>query len=294
MDLHFLINISSETENHYGVKFFNSFFKNCHGTDVTLFHVCHSEDPDSSSSILEVWDAPADIQNGKLTPSARVALDRAQRTLVGNDLKIRSLRTKTIKEQFGKVKDILTEGAKGLYDAMILGRRATYTLQWMFDRPGDEIPKALTQDASLACPVWICSEPESGRRNVLLCVDGSRSSLRAADHVGYVLSRARHHKVTVFHVTTTRTSNIQRILEEAETVLLSHGVEPERISSKRGWGLSIPGAILSEKNQGQYAAVALGLHGISQGRLLENIGIQEGIAATLIKKIDKAALWCCP
>ena len=295
MNLHLLINISSDTENLFGVQFFNSFFQECSHCNVTLFHICRLDSPDASNSLLDMWENPEDRIEGKLTVDAKKALDKAKRALKKQDVVINNIKTKTVEERYGKVKDILSESSKGLYDAIILGRRATYALQWMFDKPSDEIPQALINDTSLSSPLWICSEPEIGRKNILLCVDGSASSLRAADHVGYILSKAKRHNVTVFHVTTTRTSNIQEILKEATDVLLSHNIAPERITSKRGWGLSIPGAILTEKNYGQYAAVAVGLHddGPSKG-VFDRLGIQGGITATLVKKIEKAALWCCP
>lgn len=292
MDLHLIINISSDTENLYGVQFFSSFFEHVAGCKVTLFHIYSSGNRLTSSSLLDAWENPEQNLQSSLSKTARIALDKANRIL-GQASQISETKTKTIQEKFGKVKDILSEGSQGYYDAMILGKRATYTLQWMFDRPGDEIATELIKDGSLTTPVWICGSPEPGRKNVLLCVDGSPSSLRAADHVGYILSKAQDHDVTIFHVTTTRTSRIQTIIDETTDVLLSHGISPERITGKRGWGLSVPGAILGEKNYGRYAAVAVGLHGIQSG-FFDNFGIQNGVIATLINKIEKAALWCCP
>ncbi len=293
MSFHILINISSDNENLYGVRFFHSFFQDSSPGDVTLFHINRLDSNNSSHTLMEIWNHPDEETQGALSSKARKSLDRATRYLRDCDVTISEVKTKTVKERFGKVKDILSESSHGLYDAMILGRRATYALQWLFDRPGDEISQALIKDTSLNCPLWICAEPEEGRKNVLLCVDGSASSLRAADHVGYILSKAKHHKVMVFHVTTTPTSKITDILQNATDILLSHDIEPERIESKRGWGLSIPGAILGEKNSGRYAAVAVGLHGDSEG-VLNSFGLQGGTTATLIKKISKAALWCCP
>ncbi len=290
---HFLINISSDSENLFGVRFFASFFANSVACDVTLFHICRLDCNDTSAALMEMWQDPDDKIDGGLTVGAKRALDKAKRDLQSETVAIHKMKTKTVQERYGKVKDILTEGKDGLYDAMILGRRATYALQWVFDRPAEEIPQALAGDTSLDCPLWICCAPEAGRKNVLLCVDGSASALRAADHVGYMLSKAKDHQVTVFHVTTTPTSNIKDILEEATEVLRSHNIEEERIQSKRGWGLSVPGAILSEKRSGRYAAVAIGLHH-NPGGMLASLGFQSGTTATLIKKIEKAALWCCP
>ncbi len=292
MSFHILINISSDSENLYGVRFFHSFFNENSPGVVTLFHISRLDSRDSSHSLMEIWNHPEDDAEGVLSPNAKKALDRATRYLNGCGVTIDEVKTKTVKERFGKVKDILSESSRGLYDAMILGRRATYALQWMFDRPGDEISQALIKDSTLNCPIWVCSEPEEGRRNILLCVDGSPCSLRAADHVGYILSKVNHHKVMVFHVTTNPTSDVLKILQEASDVVLSHGIDPERVESKRGWGLSVPGAILGEKNSGKYAAVVVGLHG--KNGAMDSFGFQGGTTATLIKKISKAALWCCP
>jgi hypothetical protein len=294
MKLHFLINISSDTENLYGVRFFSSFFQNSKECDVTLFHICRLDSQDSSESLMEIWKGPGEGVVGNLTKGAQKALSRARRNLQNNAVTISKMKTKTVQERFGKVRDILCEGSEGLYDAMILGRRATFALQWIFDRPGDEIPQALIQETSLTCPLWICSEPEEGRRNVLLCVDGSESSMRAADHVGYILSHAPEHKVTIFHVASSPNGKSQEIFDKAMDTLHSHNIEDDRIEQKTSWGLSVSGAILAEKNSGRYAAVAIGLQGNHEGGLLNNIGLNGGTAAALINKISKAALWICP
>jgi hypothetical protein len=294
LKLHFLLNISSDTENLFGVRFFSSFFKNGDECDITLFHISRLDSKDSSESLMEVWKGPGETAADQLARSAQKALSRACRNLQSNSVTISKMKTKTVQERFGKVKDILNEGAEGLYDAIVLGRRATYALQWLFGRPGDEIPQAIIQDASLSCPLWICAEPEEGRKNILLCVDGSESSMRAADHVGYILSRTPEHQITVFHVATTPDEKSQGIIDKAINILRSHEIEGGRIKEKTSRGLSVTGAILAEKNSGRYAAIAIGLEGNREGGLLSRIGMNGKTAATLVNKISKAALWICP
>ncbi len=293
MNPHFLVNISSDTENHYGVRFLCSFFQESGNCDVTLFHICRLNSIDSTHSLTEMWDTPDNRIEGKLTIGAKKALEKATRILTSNGIPIHQMKTKSVEERFGKVKDILAEGNEGLYDAMILGRRATYALQWLFDRPGDEIPLALAKDNSLVCPVWVCCEPEQGRKNVLLCVDGSESALHMADHVGYILSFAKDHNVTVFHVASPASDNSDTILQPAIDMLRSHNIEHGRIKRKCRWGLSVAGTILNEKNNGKFAAVAVGLHGIGK-RKSDHLGQLGGTTSTLINKIVKATLWCCP
>ncbi|HKJ66150.1 MAG TPA: hypothetical protein VJ969_12150 [Desulfopila sp.] len=292
MNLHFLVNISSDTENLYGIRFFSSFFGDDVSCNVTLFHICRLDSNDASGTLLEAWQNPEDKVEGNLTVGAKKALDKAKRDIQRNHVNINEMKTKSVKERYGKVKDILGESSQGLYDAMILGRRATYALQWLFDRPADEIPLALINDTTLNCPLWVCAEPEYGRKNVLLCVDGGESSYRAADHVGYVLSQARQHTVTVFHATAAD-SGSDGIFARTVDILVGQGVEKERIHTKKSWSVSPATTILSEKNAGRYAAVAVGLEGNSGG-FLARIGAQGGTTAALIKKISKASLWCVP
>lgn len=291
---HFLINISSDTENLYGVRFFSSFFKNGSECDVTLFHISRLDSRDSSASLMEIWKGPEDSVLSSLNKSAQKALSRARRNLKSNAVTISEMKTKTVQERYGKVKDIIGEGSAGLYDAMVLGCRATYALQWLFDRPGDEIPKALIQDTTLSCPLWVCKEPEEGRENILLCVDGSESSMRAADHVGYILNHTPDHKVTVFHVATAADDKSQEIIESAAKILRSHNIAEDRIDKKTGWGVSLANVILAEKNRGRYAVIAMGVRGNQKGSLLGTIGMGGDTAATLIGKISKAALWIIP
>lgn len=293
--LHFLISISSDTENLYGIRFFKSFFGKTDNCEVTLFHICRLDSRDYSESLLEVWKGPDKESAGRLGKVAEQALRRARRNLREHGVNINQMKTKTVQERYGKVKDILREGAEGLYDAMILGRRATYALQWVFGRPGDEIPLALLQDTSLNCPMWICSEPEEGRKNVLLCVDDSESSLRAADHVGYILGHTPQHSVTVFHVTSSRGEDSEKLFAKINKILLSHNLKENRIHWKSSWALAVSSAILAEKNNGRYAAVAIGAQdGTSDKSMLNRFGLKGGTATTLITKISKAALWICP
>lgn len=242
---------------------------------------------------MEMWEDPDKRIEGNLTVGARRALDKATRMLDHNKIAVNQMKTKIVEERFGKVKDIISEGVNGLYDAMVLGRRATYALQWLFDRPADEIPQALVKDASFSSPLWICSEPEVGRKNVLLCVDGSKSALRTADHVGYILNYAKHHNVTVFHVNTGQSGDSETIFKGVLDILISHNIERERIVCKSTWGISIAGTILNEKNSGKYAAVAVGMVGLPN-RKLGSFGLQGSTTASLIRKIEKASLWCCP
>ncbi len=294
MKKHFLVTISNDAEILYGVRFICSFFEGGADHQVTLLHICRRDAAGMTATLSQMWEGPSDGIKGQLTVQAKKAIDRAKDILARHTTVIDQVMTKTCAERYGKVKDILAEGAKGAYDAIVLGRRASYTFQWMFERAADETAQAIIRDCGCTIPLWICPEPLPDRKNVLLCLDGSENSYRAADHVGYILAAQPQHLITLFHVQNVRDhKDSTEIFTKAETILNGHGIAGDRIRRESTWGMTVTGAIESEVERGGYAAVAVGLHGERQGPARKT-QITGGITAKLISRVDKASLWCCP
>ncbi len=293
MNKHFLVTISNDVDHLYGVRFICSFFKGMSEHTLTLLHICRLDGDQMTKTLTEMWTDPDSKIKSHLTVEARRSIDKAMALLSKSRMSIDQILTKTVAERYGKVKDILTEGSKGLYDAIILGRRASYALQWVFQKPGDEIAQIMIKDSCCTSPLWICPEPEKGRKNVLLCVDGSEDAYRAVDHVGYILSEQDHHTITLFHVKNGIVVDPGEIFGRAESILHEHGVSSERINQISTWALSVSGSILSEVERGRYAVVAVGLHGEEHG-LMKDFNLAGGTTSKLINRLEKTALWCCP
>ena len=293
MNKHFLVSISSDVEHLYGVRFICSFFKEMSEHHLTLLHISRLDGNGTGNALTDMWTNPDDRIQANLAMGASRSIDRAMALLDKSSMSIDQIMIKTVAERYGKVKDILTEGSKGLYDAIVLGQRASYSLQWVFEKPAGEIAQFMIKDSCCTSPLWICPESKRDRKNVLLCIDGSEDAYRAADHVGYILSDQDHHNITLFHVGNSIGSNNKEIFRRAETILHEHGVGHERISQSTSWGLSVPGSILSEAEKGGYAAVAVGLHGQEHG-LMKDFNLVGGTTSKLINKLAKSALWCCP
>jgi hypothetical protein len=151
----------------------------------------------------------------------------------------------------------------------------------------------MIRDNNCPSPLWICPDPEPGRKNVLLCVDGSEDGYRAVDHVGYIVSNQEQHSITLFNVGNGLSGDVNDIFKKAEWILQEHAIGSERIKRIGTWGLTVAGSILSESARGGYAAVAVGMHGQEHG-LLKDFNLVGGTTAKLISKIEKASLWCCP
>jgi hypothetical protein len=294
MNKHFLVTVSSDADNLCGVRFVSSFFNNQSEHSVTLLHICRLDCDNMTKSLTEMWQNPDEQRQCNLTGGLKRALDKAHELLSQGNFSVDRTITKTAVERYGKVKDILTEGSQGYYDAIVLGKRASYALQWMFERPAEELAQAMIRDSCCDVPLWICPESEPGRQNVLLCVDGSDNAYRAVDHVGFILSGEDQHSITLLHVNNNTTRESAEIFTRAEEILHGHNIGDERLRRNSTWGLSVSRTIQSEAAKGGYAAVALGMHGSREKGLLKDYILAGGTTAKLIGKIEKTALWCCP
>lgn len=292
MNKNFLVTVSDDYQNLTSLEFICSFFKQLSEHKITLLHISRLDATDMNKSLMKMWDEPDEDGKCRLTVGAKKALDKSLNMLKNSEMAVDQMITKTFAERYGKVKDILNEGSEGLYDAIILGKRASYTLQWFFDRPADETAQAIIQDTSLKTPLWICPQPVAGRKNVLVCVDGSEGALQAVDHVGYILSRQDQHAITLFHVKNGANVDTAEIFGKARQILYNHDITEERISTDTAWGISVAGTIATYAQKSGYAAVAVGLEGSDQN-LLKRINL-EGTTASLITRAEKFSLWCCP
>ncbi len=290
MNKNFLVTVSDNTENLKGVTFICTFFKEESRHQLALFHISRLDSQDIKGSLLKKWEKDGE----ELTIGAKRSLERAEELIDTSGISIDKVLVKTAAEKFGKVKDILNEGSAGLYDAIILGQRASYTLQWVFEKPADELAQSIIADSAFYIPLWVCPEVHPDRKNVLVCVDGSESSYRAVDHAGYILTNQLQHNITLFHVRSeTDSTNMTSIFEESKKILQEHGIAPERITTRPEWGVNVTKTILNRVKQDKFAAVALGLHGQPQG-LFKKLNLAGGTTSALISKIEGASVWCCP
>lgn len=293
MNKHFLVTVSNDYEHLTGVEFLCSFFKLPSEHQITLLHICRLDSAINQNSLLEMWDDPDDLVKNQLTIGAKKAMDKAITLLKESNMSVDEMRTKTFAERYGKIKDILNEGSSGLYDAIILGKRASYTLQWFFERPADETAKAIIRDSSVTTPIWICPTPETGRKNVLICLDGSEESLRAVDHVGYILTKQEQHNITLLHVENGAGLNTEEMFSKSLSILKEHSLDPQRIKTDTTWGVNVAGTISSYAEKGSFAAIAVGLRGVDKG-IMKRMNLAGGTTASLIERAEKVSLWCCP
>ena len=289
MERHLLVTVSADFSALWGVRFVGRFFSNKKDLKVTLFYTA----PQRTATAWERGHDRAAMarvrsQTEKSLQRGRDALDHARKLLSGFGLGQDQVETKLILRQYSKLMDIIQEKEKGLYDAVVLGKRG---LTWLQETVEDSVSKGLLQE-NLGAPVWICRKIDPERKDVLLCVDGSGSSYDMADHVGFILAGGSDHKVTLFHADTPHGlafRDVAEIFEQNKKILVDNGFPEQAIETRTVPSGNAAKAILHEAESGRYGVVAVGRTG-EEGGLLSGI-FPSSVSLALFRRLEGAALW---
>jgi len=290
MDKHLLVTVSEQQSTLYGVRFAGNLFSNREGVKFTLFYTV-PRGP-------QVWTGErdyesvneAEIQAKKNENRGRKALRTARQELMKMGFEEEQIKTKLQHRRFSKAIDIIQEGAEGLYDAVVLGRRGLSRLEEAFD---ESVSKKVLEEKS-NFPIWICRRPDLERKGVLVCIDGSDASERILDHVGFILAGEKEQEVTLLSVNNSRQrskKDTEAILLTAGDALVKNGFPSEMIKTKVVEDSNVARAILSEAATGRFSAVASGRTGAGQG-LLGKI-FMGSVSTRLFRELEGSALWLC-
>jgi nucleotide-binding universal stress UspA family protein len=229
-------------------------------------------------------------------------LERARQRLLDLGVEDGRIELKLRTRQMGLARDILFEGEHGLYDAVVLGRRGLTKVEEMF--MGSVTNKVVQHAERL--PVWVVGGAVNSCR-ILIAVDSSPGSLKAVDHLAYMLSGNRECKVTLFHAgpgpwseaagagagdeapPSSTPDDLKRLagfFERARADLKDAGLADGQISlvtrEKAG---SVWRAILEEVRRGGYGTVVLGRRGEGRSFWLGHISDK------IVARCAEAAVW---
>jgi len=284
MEKHLLLTVADDVSSLFEADFIGSFFRNKAEIKVTLFSVA----PKSYDEGVDVGGGAPEPE----VPGAYVHGDKWQNEIhLKRELLVRlgflddHITGKVIGSRYGTIEDIILEGKKGLYDAVILARHAVELLDQTFLT---SVSREILNH-KIDFPVWICRHPETGRRNVLLCVDEDEASMRIAEHVGFVLQGETEHNITLFHVDTGQRANSRDILDRARQKLTDYGISETQIGNIIVQSRSVARSIREEAERGKYAVIAVG-HDRAQPK-----GLKEWLVGSLCMKVletvNRCVLW---
>ena len=118
------------------------------------------------------------------------AVDRLERNGISPDQVTTEVKISTTNPAL----EVLSVARKGLFDALVLGRRGVSKLE-------EFIMGSVSNTMFEKChdvPIWIVDGQVKSRK-FLVPVDGSFHSLMAVDHLAYILQDNPHAEVTLFH-----------------------------------------------------------------------------------------------
>ena len=251
--------------------------------EVTLFHVMeYIPQPLARESVRdpELLRLAAEMTQ-RSQKRGKEILEKAQEHLLAKGFEQGKVQIKSHARGLGLAKDIIFEGLRGSYDAVVLGRRGLSRLQEYFL---GSVTNKVVQHADRV-PVWVVGDKVNSRR-VLCAVDCSPGALRAVDHLAFMLGGCPDSDVTLFHVgadlgrfyampqdSPEAEAVAQALAQEddwamadfclqARTVLEEGGLMPDRIKVvSRVGNKGITQAILEELSAGGYGTVVMGRRG---------------------------------
>ncbi len=282
MERHLLVTVSEKHDNLFGVQFLGAFFAQKETIEITLLYLT-PKPPGRFEA-----DRESELRSKKSEATGRKALDAVKGELLKLGFTDEQISTRLRARRLSKVSEIIQEGAEGKYDAVVLGRRGLSWLEQAFD---ESVTQTLFEQP-WNFPIWLCRKPDSGRKDVLACVDGSDASQRMLDHVGFILGQAPEQDVTLLAVS--RKGKVgdraaEEILAGGRENLAADGVLSERIRFKVIPEANPGKAIIREAGSGRFAAVAVGRTGTGMG-LLKKVFVGS-VSRTLFWELEGASLW---
>ncbi len=206
--------------------------------------------------------------------------------------------------QKGVAADVIHEARQGYYDALLIGRRGLSKIEELF-------LGSLSSAVAEKCydlPLWIV-DGKVETRKFLLPVDRSFNSLRAADHLGFILKDNPYAEISLMHLSALLggdtdpdvtalyqawgkewcEENLERddsIYHAPEQILLERGIEPERIC--RIWeGRCIsPHKSIIKRSVDDNGTIVIGRRAKSEKK-----GFLKGVSDNIMEMASQVAIW---
>lgn len=206
----------------------------------------------------------------------------------------------------GVAADILAEARKGIYDALVLGRRGVSKIEEMF--MGSVSATILNQCHDI--PIWLVDKQVQSPK-ILVPVDGSVHSLLAVDHLGYIMAGNPHVEITLFHssamFSTTYTAagpeeyyvhwdrawcdqylaGEDSLYEAPRQLLIEAGVPAERIEWLHALkGIEASRQIIRQALVDDFGTIVMGRHGVETKK-----GLFSRVSDRVVFMADQVAIW---
>lgn len=235
---------------------------------------------------------------------ARSMLEKYKAQMVRMGIADKRIDMATQPRLLGLAKDILERAQEGLYDAIVVGRRGLSRAQKAF--MGSVTGKLV--EHSRVIPVWMVDGNVTSTR-IIVAVDGSEYSLRAVDHLSFMVGENPNISVTLFHVMPRfrnccvidfdeKEADIQKVIAKGDKRCIDRfyvharekfkqaGIQEKQIEVKvTKRTVNVGKAIVDEAKRGNYGTVVIGRRGASKAFFMGSV------SRYVLERISNRALW---
>ena len=309
MEKKLLLAIDGSKNSLTALDYVGRLFKNCPETTLVLFHVLPSIPPiyKEENSIDPLAQNHLAQWKEKQQEAIEGVLKKSKERLIKSGWPESQIQIRAQEKRIGIARDILFEAEKGIYDAVVIGRRGLSKVVELFL---GSVSNKVIQGAN-ELPVWVVGK-KSADSKILVAVDGSENSKRAVDHLSFIIGSCKDEKMEILLL------NIQpgfitlsgpRIypnlsafpgskddyekkiipfLDECEEMLLEAGIDPRQIKRKIVLkSADIGKAVLSEAQKGNYETIVVGRRGISKAQEF----FMGSISHNILQQAGDKAVW---
>ena len=240
--------------------------------------------------------------------ASRRLLEQYKSQMVQTGIEESQIQIVTQPRNLGIAKDIIEYALKGKYDALVLGRRGISGLIEFFM---GSVSSNIVQNSKVT-PVWMIDGNVTPAK-ILVPIDGSEYSLRAIDHLAFIVSDHSDLNLTFLHVIP-KLKNFCEIdfeIKEADAFedliikanqncidnfydlalkkLKEFGIKEDQIEIKTvTQPLSIGAPIVDEVQTGNFDTVVMGRSGINKRFFTGSV------TNYVLNNISNAAIWIVP
>jgi len=235
-------------------------------------------------------------------------LEQYKSQMVQTGIEESQIQIVTQPKNLGIAKDIIEYALKGRYDALVLGRRGISGLVGFFM---GSVSSSIVQNSKVT-PVWMIDGNVTPAK-ILVPIDGSEYSLRAINHLAFIVSDNSDLNLTFLHVTP-KLKNFCEIdfeIKEADAFedliikgnqncidnfydlalkkLKEFGIKEDQIEIKTvTQPLSIGAPIVDEVQTGNFDTIVMGRSGINKRFFTGSV------TNYVLNNISNAAIWIVP
>ncbi len=310
MEKKLLIAVDDSRHSENALRYAASLHETVSDSKFVLFHV----QPTISQYLLdEARTKPgANAQLKKLMKkneqSAQALLEKYKALLTTRGVPDADIALMTLPRKSGAAKDIIEYSTAMQVDAILLGRRGLSGLAETFL---GSVSANVVENSPLI-PVWLVDE-KSASNSVMVAVDGSESSLRAVDHLAFILGGNTDVNLSFFHVTPrlkdfcpidfedTDSAELETIILQGDKACIDRFFAHARkklaeagfqdsqihINVKEG-GFRVGKAVLEAYRQGKYGTLLIGRRGMDKKFFTGSV------SRYLINQFSDGALWVVP